>query len=200
MRLNKSFIILIVLVVLVIASLIWGKFKSSSQSTGVSNVSIDYSTNTAPQSNIANSSASDLSNEETDSTSSVSESTSEITSSTTDTGKTDSSSPLQNGVEGDPSLFTVQNDDIVSTAVMYYVSGLQDDAILSVIDDNLLSKQEKLLTTEPYSTLSANKGNLTARKQGDVVIVTSDDKDYKFRVRLNDDVTQIKSIKYLGGN
>ena len=200
MRLNKSFVILILLVILVVGSLIWGKFKSSSQSTGVSNVSIDYSTNTATQSNIGNSSASDLSNEETDSTSSVSEGTSEVLGSTTDTGKTDTSSSLQNGVEGDPSLFTVQNDDIVSTAVMYYVSGVQDDAILSVIDDNLLSKQEKLLVTEPYSVLSANKDNLTARKQGDVVIVTSDDKDYKFRVRLNDDVTQIKSIKYLGGN
>ena len=163
-------------------------------------MSIDYSTNTVPQSNTDDGSDSDISNEETDITSSVSESTSEVIGSTTDTGKSDTSSSLQNGVDGDPSLFTVQNDDIVSTAVMYYVSGLQDDAILSVIDDNLLSKQEKLLTTEPYSVLSANKGNLTARKQGDVVIVTSDDKDYKFRVRLNDDVTQIKSIKYLGGN
>lgn len=194
MKVNKSVIVLVVLLVAVLFSLVIPRLRGVSKSVSPSDIDIDYSSNSGSESgsddiDLSSSSSSGLSDE--------SVSTIPDTGSGT-AGSQDLSSTLQKGVGGDPSLFTVQNDDIVSTAVMYYVSGVQDDAILSVIDDTLLDKQGKLLGKEPYATLVKEHGNLVAEKKGDVVAVRLGGNAYKFRVRFNEDVTKIILIKYLG--
>lgn len=192
MKVNKSVIVLVVLLVAVLFSLVIPRLRGVSKSVSPSDIDIDYDSTSGSESgsdDVDLSSSSGLSNE----------SVSTIPDTGSDTaGSQDLSSTLQDGVGGDPSLFTVQNDDIVSTAVMYYVSGVQDDAILSVIDDTLLDKQGKLLGKEPYATLVKEHGNLVAEKKGDVVAVRLGDNAYKFRVRFNEDVTKIILIKYLG--
>ena len=141
MNVNKSVIVLVVLLVAVLFSLVIPRLRGVSKSVSPSDIDIDYDSTSGSESgsdDVDLSPSSGLSDE----------SVSTIPDTGSDTaGSQDLSSTLQDGVGGDPSLFTVQNDDIVSTAVMYYVSGVQDDAILSVIDDTLLNSKRGFVTS-----------------------------------------------------